>query len=192
MGPCMAIRPRRLTGRRRMSMSGGYSSDAARRTGSKAFIPETMPCPPRSGRADWCLRKRGQRRKKQKRQVACRLLAIGRCGRKKTCRKMRQARRIWLRGQDLNLRPSGYEPDELPDCSTPRHCLQYTKVGQACQEIPAGVPSAPACRQPAIRRRSRRACARVPLSTCSSSPPTGKPRAIRETRMLRAASSSPM
>ncbi len=24
-----------------------------------------------------------------------------------------------LRGEDLNLRPSGYEPDELPDCSTP-------------------------------------------------------------------------
>ena len=23
-------------------------------------------------------------------------------------------------GQDLNLRPSGYEPDELPGCSTPR------------------------------------------------------------------------
>ncbi len=27
----------------------------------------------------------------------------------------------WLRGLDLNQRPSGYEPDELPDCSTPRY-----------------------------------------------------------------------
>src|SRR6478735_9569768 len=26
-----------------------------------------------------------------------------------------------LRGQDLNLRPRGYEPRELPGCSTPRH-----------------------------------------------------------------------
>ena len=25
-----------------------------------------------------------------------------------------------LRGQDLNLRPLGYEPNELPDCSTPQ------------------------------------------------------------------------
>ena len=25
-----------------------------------------------------------------------------------------------LRGRDLNPRPSGYEPDELPGCSTPR------------------------------------------------------------------------
>jgi hypothetical protein len=25
----------------------------------------------------------------------------------------------WLRGRDLNPRPSGYEPDELPGCSTP-------------------------------------------------------------------------
>ncbi len=31
--------------------------------------------------------------------------------------------RIWLRGLDLNQRPSGYEPDELPDCSTPREHL---------------------------------------------------------------------
>ena len=29
--------------------------------------------------------------------------------------------RQW-RGQDLNLRPRGYEPRELPGCSTPRQC----------------------------------------------------------------------
>ena len=27
---------------------------------------------------------------------------------------------IWLRGVDLNHRPLGYEPNELPDCSTPQ------------------------------------------------------------------------
>ncbi len=27
----------------------------------------------------------------------------------------------WLRGVDLNHRPLGYEPNELPDCSTPRN-----------------------------------------------------------------------
>ena len=31
----------------------------------------------------------------------------------------------WLRGLDLNQGPSGYEPDELPDCSTPRSFLMY-------------------------------------------------------------------
>ena len=31
----------------------------------------------------------------------------------------RSWKKIWLRGRDLNPRPSGYEPDELPGCSTP-------------------------------------------------------------------------
>jgi hypothetical protein len=32
---------------------------------------------------------------------------------------------IWLRGRDLNPRPLGYEPNELPDCSTPRQQRQW-------------------------------------------------------------------
>ena len=31
-----------------------------------------------------------------------------------------------MRRLDLNQRPSGYEPDELPSCSTPRHIFNHS------------------------------------------------------------------
>ena len=34
----------------------------------------------------------------------------------------------------MNLRPSGYEPDELPDCSTPRPILDRTSRGEILAE----------------------------------------------------------
>ena len=34
-----------------------------------------------------------------------------------------------MREQDLNLRPSGYEPDELPGCSIPRQAWEIEMKG---------------------------------------------------------------
>ncbi|CAI8842548.1 hypothetical protein EMIT0P258_20142 [Pseudomonas sp. IT-P258] len=40
---------------------------------------------------------------------------------------------VWLREPDLNRRPSGYEPDELPDCSIPRLCGSFYRDALGCQ-----------------------------------------------------------
>ena len=36
--------------------------------------------------------------------------------------------RTWLREPDLNRRPSGYEPDELPGCSIPRQLVSNSTI----------------------------------------------------------------
>ena len=56
----------------------------------------------------------------------------------------------------MNLRPSGYEPDELPDCSTPRRIRPvYTyAVGLVVGVVVSGVPDVILAASDARRTRS--------------------------------------
>ena len=57
----------------------------------------------------------------------------------------------WLRGRDSNPRPSGYEPDELPGCSTPRP-LAPPGGRRRRGDVRARDPSPPWGARPARRR----------------------------------------
>ena len=64
----------------------------------------------------------------------------------------------WLREMDLNQRPSGYEPDELPSCSIPR----YNGGGKGIRT------PAPLARPPGFQDRSLQPDLGIPPNTSFS------------------------
>ena len=81
----------------------------------------------------------------------------------------------------MNLRPPGYEPDELPDCSTPRYCRYFRRLlyDNICRLDlntfsrslillePHFLPPRPApCLKPAMCVLQPRVCRRIAARIC--------------------------
>ncbi len=86
-----------------------------------------------------------------------------------------------LRGQDLNLRPSGYEPDELPGCSTARVSGNRTDAvpQAACSRIVNGAVARPANQARFAPERGRKKIHRYADSAPAPGPPESPSRRSR-------------
>jgi hypothetical protein len=83
-----------------------------------------------------------------------------------------------LRGQDLNLRPSGYEPDELPGCSTARVSGNRTDAvpQAACSRIVSGAVTEAAKSRLVARENGGAKKRRTDCSAAAPRPPTSSAR----------------
>src|SRR5436305_1390463 len=74
---------------------------------------------------------------------------------------MQPIEKVWLRGKDLNLRPLGYEPNELPDCSTPH---PYNTVSNGLGQTAQTCGNVCTCSKPRIHEdQSQHRWARWPV-----------------------------
>ena len=86
----------------------------------------------------------------------------------------------------MNLRPLGYEPNELPDCSTPRQCGRLCITRSAGRVKPRGEYyeqiSGPAEKAPVVESRRGRHGPRRPAKNKTAAVPNGGRQNAKEAR----------